>query len=128
MMTYAKAYLLFGALIILGSTAAFDWATLSENVDAPQVPPIALFVGMLGVSVWLAGCTLISIRIPPGALFGVGGLMLLFLPITLWILNHINPVLFDVHIDSGGMLAPVTAGLESGLIFLVVGLIRLAPK
>jgi len=46
-----------------------------------------------------------------------------FLSVT--ILDHVSPELFNVHIGAGGFIAPMAASVLVGLICVVAGIARL---
>jgi hypothetical protein len=124
-MKYGKWGMLIGALTIVASTTAFEWATFYDSYDN-KIFSIAFFGGPIGLIIWLVGCVRICRTIPGRTLLGAGILMLFFLFFTVALLDHISPVFFNAHLGIGGMLAPVTACLLGGLMFIVAGIVRIA--
>lgn len=127
-MNYGKPAMLAGALTILASTAAFEWATFSEATIADQVPFIALIAGLIGLVIWLTGCVMICRTQSASTLFGsgVGMLFLLFFGGSL--LDHVSPAVTNVHMGMGGLMAPMAACFLGGVMFILVGIVRLGTN
>jgi len=127
-MNYGKQAMLAGGLTILGSAVAFEWATFSRAVKSYEVVPIALIVGLAGLIVWLAGCVTICRKASAPSLFGGGAMMLFFLFVGGSLLDHISPALTNVHLGMGGIMAPMAACFLGGVMFILVGIVRLGAN
>jgi hypothetical protein len=124
-MNYGKPAMLVGALTILASTLAFEWAAFSEAKIADQVAPIALIAGLLGLAIWLTGCVKICRTLSAPSLFGFGVAMLIVLFLGGSLLDHLSPAVTNVHIGMGGLMAPMAACFLGGLMFILLGIVRL---
>jgi hypothetical protein len=127
-MSNGKVLLWLGGAALAASTAAFETATFSSlryfSIGS-EIPPVALLVGAVGLFAAVAGGIMVS-RETEGQKLLVAGLFVLgaaFLSVS--ILNHISPDLFNVHIGAGGFIAPMVASLLVGLICIVAGIARL---
>ena len=118
--------MIVGAMTILASTAAFDWATFSRGIFADQVAPIALVAGLVGLIIWLTGCVMICRKLSAPALFGCGVALLLFLFIGGTLLERVSPALVSVHTGMPGIFAPMAGCFLGGMMFILVGIFRLA--
>jgi hypothetical protein len=127
-MNYGKPAMLIGALTILASTIAFEWATFSEARRAYEVPPIALIAGLVGLVIWLTGCVMICRTVSAQSLFGSGAAMLFILFFGGSLLDHLSPALTNVHIGMGGLIAPMAACFLGGLMFILAGIVRLGAN
>ena len=127
-MNYGKQAMLAGGLTILGSAVAFEWATFSRAVKSYEVVPIALIVGLAGLIVWLVGCVTICRKASAPSLFGGGAMMLFFLFVGGSLLDHISPALTNVHLGMGGIMAPMAACFLGGVMFILVGIVRLGAN
>jgi hypothetical protein len=125
-MDYGKSVMIAGAMIILASSVAFDWAAFSRETIADQVAPIALVAGLVGLIIWLTGCVMICRKLSAPALFGGGVAMLIFLFFGGTLLEHISPALVNVHIGLPGIMAPMAGCFIGGIMFILVGMFRLA--
>ena len=109
-MSNGKLLLWLGGAVLAASTAAFEIATFSSLQYSSlgyQIPPIALIVGTAGLFAVVAGCIMVS-RETEGRRLLVTRLFVLgaaFLSVT--ILDHVSPELFNVHIGGGGFIAPL---------------------
>jgi hypothetical protein len=124
-MNYGKPWMLVGALTIIASTFAFEWAAFSESTSAYQVAPAALIAGLLGLVIWLTGCVMICRTLSAPSLFGLGAAFLVFLFLGGSMLDHFSPALTNVHIGMGGLMAPMAGCFLGGLMFILVGIVRL---
>ncbi|MGD0908024.1 MAG: hypothetical protein ABSA96_10615 [Candidatus Acidiferrales bacterium] len=127
-MNYGKHAMLLGGLTILGSALAFEWATFSRAIKSYEVVPIALIAGLAGLVVWLAGCVMICRTASAPSLFGGGVMMLFFLFFGGVLLDHISPALTNVHLGMGGIMAPMAACFLGGVMFILVGIVRLGAN
>ena len=123
-----KLLLWLGGAALVASTAAFEIATFSSlqySSFGTPIPPVALIVGVAGLFAAVTGCVMVS-REAEGKKLLVTGVFLLgaaFLSVT--ILDHVSPELFNVHIGAGGFIAPMAASVLVGLICVVAGIARL---
>ncbi|HLJ23657.1 MAG TPA: hypothetical protein VKT71_06075 [Candidatus Acidoferrales bacterium] len=118
-MNPAKSALLAGALTILTSTLASEWATSSRAAIADQIPFAALIAAVAGLIIWLTGCVMICRKASAAALFGGGAAMLIFLSGGGSIVDHLWP-----SIGVGALLVPMAACFIGGMMFIVVGIFR----
>ena len=87
---------------------------------------MALVVGLVGLIVWLTGCVMICRKLSAPSLFGCGVALLIFLFFGGTLLEHISPDMVNVHIGMPGILAPMAGCFLGGMMFILVGILRLA--
>jgi hypothetical protein len=127
-LNFAKSAMLFGALTILASTVCFEWATFTQSAMAYRIPPAALIAGLVGLAIWLTGCTMVCRTASAPALFGGGAAMLFFLFVGGSLLERLWPSVTNVHGGMGGLFAPMAACFIAGMMFILVGIFRLGSN